>query len=154
MKRTILIVLTALALAGCVSDSASYYIDGRDHALSVRAVQAYFWKDEVSLKMVAARLPDCQRALPMATLPMAGFNVELFASGENVYALRAGSRVWRIQTLTCAELTEPSPPELGERLGAFKFDAQKKLVFEQAAASAATPAAAAADLPPAPAAAN
>lgn len=153
MKRTILILLTALALAGCVSESASHYIDGRDHALSVRAVQEYFWKDEVTLKMVAARLPDCQRALPMATLPITGFNVELFGSGENVYALRAGTRVWRIETLTCAELTEPNPPELGERLGAFKFDAQKKLVFESAAPAAATPAAAPATAP-APAAAN
>lgn len=152
MKRTILILLIAPALSACVSESASYYIDGRDHALSVRAEQEYFWKDEVSVNMVAARLPDCQRVMPMATLPIAGFDVELFGSGENVYSLRAGTQVWRIQTLTCAQLTEPNPQELGERLGAFKFDAQKKLVFEKAAAPAVP--APPPEPPPAPAAAN
>lgn len=151
MKRSILILLSALALTGCVSESASYYIDGRDHTLSLRAEQAYFWQDEVNVTMVAARLPDCQRVLPMANLPIAGFNVDLFGSGDNVYSLRAGTQVWRMQTLTCAQLTDPNPGELGERLGTFKFDAQKKLVFEQAAAPAPAPDAAA---PAAPAGTN
>jgi hypothetical protein len=34
-----LILLAPLLLAGCVNESASYYIDGNEHALTVRAEQ-------------------------------------------------------------------------------------------------------------------
>ncbi|HEX9172485.1 MAG TPA: hypothetical protein VF861_07475, partial [Telluria sp.] len=71
MKRILFLLLTPLLLAGCVRSSASYYIDGPAHSLSLRAEQAYFWNDEVIVKLVAAHLPDCQRQFPMTTLPVA-----------------------------------------------------------------------------------
>ena len=39
-------LLPSLLLAGCVDDSATYYIDGNHHALTVRAVQAHVQQQE------------------------------------------------------------------------------------------------------------
>lgn len=144
MKRSFLILLTPLVLAGCVRQSASHYIDGNQHSVSLRAEQEYFWNDEVVVKMAAARLPDCQRLFSLTTLPIAEFDMELFSAGDNVYTLRAGPQLWRFETQTCTMLTEPTPEELGERIGAFKLAADKTLTFEAAAATTA-PAPATAD---------
>jgi hypothetical protein len=137
MKRSKLLLLTPLLLAGCIRQSASYYIDSNQHTLSLRAEQEYFWQDDVVVKMAAARLPDCQRLFPVATLPIAGFRVELFSGGDNVYSLRAGKQVWRYETQTCTQLTEPTEAELGTPLGVFRLDADQKLVFDKAAGAAA-----------------
>jgi hypothetical protein len=144
MKRSKLLLLTPLLLAGCIRQSTSYYIDGNQHALSLRAEQEYFWQDDVVVRMAAARLPECQRLFPVATLPIAGFNVELFSGGDNVYSLRAGKQTWRFETQTCTQLTEPTAAELGAPLGVFRLDPEKKLVFDKPAPGAA---AAPADVP-------
>jgi hypothetical protein len=141
MKRSILFLLTPLVLAGCVRQSSSYYVDdGNQHSLSVRAEQEYFWSDEVIVKLAAARLPDCQRLFPLTTLPIADFHVELFGAGENVYSLRAGKEVWRVETQTCTQLPDPTAAELGTPLGTFRLDADKKLVFDKIPGAAPPPA--------------
>jgi hypothetical protein len=144
MRRT-LILLTALLLAGCVNESASYYVDGKEHSLTLRVQQDYFWQENVTLKMVAARLPDCQRLFTLGEEPPADLAVELFTSGDNTYTIRAGKQVWMIETNNCTQLPETTKPAFGEPLGVFKI-ADDKLVFEPAAAPAtntATPAPAA-----------
>lgn len=129
MKRITLLLLTPLLLAGCVRSSASYYIDGPNHSLSLRADQRNFWSGDVVVELMAARLPDCQRLFQMTTLPADAVDVELYSAGENVYSLRVGKQVMRVETQSCTRLTEPTAAELGQRLGAFRFDADKKLVF-------------------------
>lgn len=132
MRRT-WILLPPLLLAGCIKDSTSYYIDsGNEHTLTVRAEQEYFWKDEATLTLVAARRPDCQRQIPLATVPLGEMDVELFSAGDNVYNLRVGNQMWQVETQNCTQLAEPAPDALGEPVGVFKLDA-KELVFEQAA---------------------
>ncbi len=93
-----LLLLTPLLLAGCVDDSATYYIDGNQHALTVRVLQEYFWKKDVTIDLLASRMPDCQRRIPLGALPMSDVEIELFQSGENVYTLRAGEQAWRVET--------------------------------------------------------
>lgn len=139
MKRSILFLLTPLLLAGCIQQSASYYIEGPNHSLTVRAEQEYFWSKDVVVKLVAAHMPDCQRLFPMATLPVANFAIELYAGGDNVYSVRVGTQVMRVETQGCTRLTEPTTAELGERLGTFRLDGEKKMVFEKTAAAAAAP---------------
>lgn len=142
MKRSTFLLLTPLLLAGCVNQSTSYYIDGPDHSLTLRAEQEYFWNDALEVKMVAAHLPGCQRQFPMTILPAAELQIELYSAGDNVFSLRAGKQVMRIETGTCTRLPEPTPEELGQSLGTFKLNAEKKMVFEKnpAAASPAAPA--------------
>ena len=126
-----LLLLTPLLLAGCVDDSATYYIDGNQHALTVRVLQEYFWKKDVTIDLLASRMPDCQRRFPLGALPMSDVEIELFQSGENVYTLRAGEQVWRVETQGCSELEAPEQVT-GQPLGLFHLDENKKLVFEKA----------------------
>lgn len=128
-----LLLLAPLLLAGCVDGSATYYIDGNQHALSLRATQAYFWKKNVTLDLVAARMPDCQRRIALGELPISELELELFASGENEYTLRAGEQAWRVETQGCVELEAPAQVT-GQPLGLFHLDDDKKLIFEAAAA--------------------
>ena len=146
MKRSTFLILTPLLLAGCINQSTSYLIDGPDHSLTLRAEQEYFWNDALVVKMVAAHLPGCQRQFPMTTLPAAELQIALYSAGDNVYSLRVGKQVMRIETATCTRLPEPTAEELGEPLGTFKLNGEKKMVFEKAAATS--------TVAPAPAAAN
>lgn len=126
-----LLLLTPLLLAGCVDDSATYYIDGNQHALTVRVLQEYFWKKDVTIDLLASRMPDCQRRIPLGALPMSDVEIELFQSGENVYTLRAGEQAWRVETAGCSELEAPEQVT-GQPLGLFHLDENNKLVFEKA----------------------
>ena len=126
-----LLLLAPLLLAGCVDSSATYYIDGNQHALTVRALQEYFWKKDLTIDLLASRMPDCQRRFPLGSLPLADVEIELFASGENTYTLRAGEQAWRVETNGCTELEAPEQVT-GEPLGLFHFDEDDKLVFEKA----------------------
>ena len=163
MKCRKLFLLTPLLLAGCITESASYIIDGNEHALTVRVDQNYFWKDEVTVKLIAARLPECQRQFVLGNLAESQLEIGLFSSGENVFTLRAAGQLWRVETQSCKLLTAPADNALGERIGTFRLDAEKKMVFEAAgtatrsatpsATSSATPAVTSAEaLAPAPAA--
>lgn len=133
MRRT-WVLLAPLVLAGCIKDSASHYIDGNEHTLSVRVAQDYFWKDAVDVTVVAARWPDCQRQFAFGELPAAGIELELFAAGENVYSFRAGQRTWQLETRNCTLLPTPAPEALGEAVGVFRMG-EEKFVFEKAAGS-------------------
>ena len=137
--RRILIVLTPLLLAGCIKDSASYYVDsGNDHALTVRAEQEYFWSDAITLTLVAARMPDCQRVFTLARVPAREVSVELFASGENIFTVRSGAEIVQVETQGCSQLAVPAEGVSGEAIGTFRLD-DKKMTFERAAAPAPAP---------------
>jgi hypothetical protein len=125
-----LIVLAPVLLAGCVDGSASYIINGNEHALVVRAQQERFWEDLVSLRVIALNLPDCQRQFALGKLPAGGLDVELLANEGGIYTLRAGDRAWRLQADTCGELAPPAQVT-GKPLGAFRLIAGK-LVFVEA----------------------
>lgn len=142
MKRSLLVLLSPLLLAGCINQSASYYIDGPNHSLTLRAEQDYFWDKQVLLKAVAAHMPDCQRLFVFTSVAPADLIVDLFGAGENVYSLRAGAQVIRVDTTGCTRLTDPTAAELGQKLGTFHLDAQQKMVFDkEAGAPAPAPAA-------------
>jgi hypothetical protein len=124
-------LLAPLLLAGCVDDSATYYIDGNQHALTVRATQEYFWNKDVTLDLIATRMPDCQRRIPLGQLPVSDIDIELFGSGENIYTLRAGEQAWRVELEGCSEMAAPEQVT-GEPIGLFHLDEDKKLIFEKA----------------------
>lgn len=141
MRRT-LILLTPLLLAGCIQESASYSVDDHAQVLTLRAQQEYFWDDSVTLTLIAARMPDCQRQFKLGKVAADELTVELFAADDNVYNLRAGAEVWQVETNTCTESAKPDPKALGQPLGTYHLDEQgKKLVFEAAATAAAAVAA-------------
>lgn len=123
-----------LLLAGCVNDSANYQIDGRDHALILRVVQDYFWSKKANLRLIASRMPDCQRQFDLGEVSLSGLEIELFASGPNVYTVRVGEEAWQVDTQGCTELEAPDANAVtGQALGSFHLDDDEKLVFEAAA---------------------
>ncbi|MES2743107.1 MAG: hypothetical protein V4754_19455 [Pseudomonadota bacterium] len=136
MRKT-LVLLICVLLAGCVNDTASFYIDGRDHALSLRRQQSYFWQSEAEIALVAARLPECQRQHRLDTAPLDDLKVELFDAGEGLWNVRMDKRVWQIETEKCTGLTEleyDPKTDLGRPVGAFVAE-DGKLIFEAVAAS-------------------
>lgn len=126
--------LLAPLLAGCFDDAATYEIDGSQDALTVQATQDYFWRKEVTLDLIAARLPDCQRRFTLGALPIPELELELFASGESEYTLRAGAQAWRVDMQGCNEMQAPEQVT-GRPLGLFHLDEHKNLIFEAAAAT-------------------
>ena len=133
MRKTILI-LTPLLLAGCIQQSGSYFVsDARDHAITVRAEQEYFWNDNVTLKLVVSHFPDCQRQLPLAKANKADLAVELFSNGEGVFTLRSGSDVVQVDTQNCTQLPTPAPDALGDGIGVFSVGPADKMEFNLAA---------------------
>lgn len=150
MRKSLNLLMTivvAMLLTACVDDSASYIIDGNDHALTVRRQQDYFWKDEADVTLMAARMPDCQRLHALATVkPAAAVKVEVFSAGEETWNLRMGNQLWQIDTQNCNQLTElQNDPnaDLGQLVGSFNV-VDGKLVYAAVAAPAAAPAASAA----------
>lgn len=125
--------LFASLLAGCVNDSATYPIEGKEHALTLRVLQDYFWSKDATLRLTAARMPDCQRQMELGQVSLSGLEIELFASGPNLYTLRAGEDVWQVETQGCTELEAPEANAVtGQALGSFHLDEHDKLVFEAA----------------------
>ncbi len=146
MRKT-LVLLICVLLAGCVNDTASFYIDGRDHALSLRRQQAYFWQSQADIALVAARLPECQRQHPLGGAALDDLKVELFDAGDGLWNVRMDKRLWQIETEKCTGLTEleyDPKTDLGRPVGAFVVE-DGKLIFEAAPAgpAEATPAGAA-----------
>ncbi|MDC8758107.1 hypothetical protein [Janthinobacterium fluminis] len=139
MRKTLIVLMTVL-LAGCVDDSASYYIDGRDHALTLRRQQGYFWKDEAAVSLVASHLPECQRLHRLTTTEASGdLKGEVFSAGDGNWYLRLGGQLWQVETNTCNSLTElenDPKADLGQPVGSFVV-VDGKLVFEALPAQAA-----------------
>ena len=136
MRKT-LIVLTPLLLAGCIKQSASYYVsDARDHAITVRAEQEYVWDQRISLTLVASRFPDCQRAIKLQKVPKPDVVVELFSSGENVFTVRSGDELKQFEMQGCTELPTPAPNAIGQAVGVFRLGEGEKMDFEASAGPA------------------
>jgi hypothetical protein len=137
MTRRFLVLLTPLLLAGCVNESASYAVSGGDQSLTVLVTQDYFWSRQAGVRLVASRLPDCQRQFDLGKTPLADLNVELFSTGENSFLLRSGDEMWQVETQGCTRLPPPSDNVQAQPIGVFHLDGAKKLVFERAEGAAA-----------------
>lgn len=133
--RPLSLLLCCFAVAGCTSATATYRIDGADQTLSVRANQDYFWSDTLTVGMVAARMPECQRKIDLGKIAKGDFDVEIFDSGENIYTVRSGEQMWQVNIETCTNLGEPKAGVSGLPVGNFKFE-KKELVFLKAGAAA------------------
>ena len=86
--RLPIILLAPLLLAGCISETASYAIDDRQHALVVRIDQDYFWSKQASLRLIVSRMPDCQRQMELGEVRLPGLEIELFDNGNGTYTIK------------------------------------------------------------------
>lgn len=127
-------VLFGASLTACVKQSTSYVIDGKEHALTLRADQRYLWQDSVELTLIAARMPECQRKFELGEAPLDEIAVELYGAGENLYNVRAGEQRWQVDTGSCTRSELAPDGALGQPLGSFMLNEEGKMVFEPAAA--------------------
>ncbi|WP_109246582.1 hypothetical protein [Massilia glaciei] len=131
MLRMIGILLVPVLLAGCIRDGKTHYVEGREHSLTVRAEQEYFWKDEVTLTFVASRTPECTRVFPMTKVPRAEVALTLHTLGNDVWNVRLGERTWQFETQGCTQRAGPPKDALGDLVGTFTLR-DKKLVYQPA----------------------
>jgi hypothetical protein len=90
------------------------------------------------LRLIASRLPECQRQFDLGKTPLVDLNVELFSTGDETFLLRSGDDMWQVETRDCRQLPEPSDNVQAQPIGVFHMDAKKRLVFEPAEGSVAT----------------
>jgi hypothetical protein len=130
------LLLLPILLAGCVNESASYSTANGGGDLTVVVTQNVFWKKEGALRLIASRMPDCQRQHELGKVPLADLNVELFSTGEDKFLLRVDDEMWLVEPGNCAQLPAPSDEVQAQPIGVFHFDKKKKLVFEAAEGAA------------------
>lgn len=149
MKPLIPMLSAALLLAGCMNESATLALDGKDHGLTLQARQPWFWDQKVDLEVVMSRLPDCQRrsrldaAMP-AEIALEVFRPEAGEFAEPILILRQGARHYALGLANCeVQAFKAVPQKPGALLGTFRMEG-KQLRFNaapapRAASAAATP---------------
>lgn len=121
-------------LAGCMSDSASYLIDGDNkHTLTVLRNQDFFWKKTVNLSVVPTRLPDCQESIKIKDVARDA-ELHLYWSPEEyaepIYILDVEGDFYAVSTRTCkTQAFKEKPANPGTPVGVFKEDGGR-FVFE------------------------
>ena len=133
--RKILIALLPLLLAGCVDDTASYRTDGGNLSITVHRAQEHIWSNDVTVEVVVARQPECQRRVELGVIPAADVEFELLSPGDDQWYLRAGQQLWQFETVNCSQYEE-AKGQPGQLLGTYKVEAGK-LMFEPAKQAAA-----------------
>ena len=142
MKPLILALPAALLLAGCMNESATLSLDGKDQSLTLQAKQPWFWDQRVDLELVMSRLPDCQRrsrldaAMP-AEIALEVFRPEAGEFAEPILILRQGGRHYALGLANCElQAFKAAPQKPGVLLGTFRMQGQR-LKFNAAPAPAA-----------------
>ncbi len=137
--RMALCALLLAPLAGCMSDSASYLIDGdNQHTITVLRNQDLFWKRTVDLRVVPTRLPECQESILIPDVPRDA-EMALFRAPEDyarpLYFLEVAGEFYALTTEGCkGRHFETSPGNPGTPLGIF-VERAGRLVFEAAKAA-------------------
>jgi hypothetical protein len=123
--RNLMLLLVPLTLAGCISDTASYMIDGdRNHAVIVSRSQKWFWSDKVSITVLATRQPDCMGGLEIQDVP-SGDPIVLHQAPdeypEPIYIMDAGGNHYAVSNASCrVQKFATAPADLGPVVGSFK----------------------------------
>ena len=123
-----------LLLAGCIDDSASFEIGGRDHALSLIREQRYFWEDEVELSLVVTRLPDCQRRHALESVGTRGTKIELYETEAQTFLLRQDKNWYVADSDSCSveRIETPKQGAQGNLRGTFEQEDEEKFTFVKA----------------------
>lgn len=123
-RRALAAGLAAIALAGCVYDTASYRLaDDGDQSIVLARRQDWFWQDSGRLAVTVSRLPECQGGSEIEDVPLAA-SYELYQAPpdypEAILILKIGARHFALGTESCrVQEFDETPPDLGRKLGVF-----------------------------------
>jgi hypothetical protein len=123
--RLALCVALLAPLAGCMSDSASFLIDGDNkHTITVLRNQDFFWKKTVNLSVVPTRLPECQESIKIKDVPRDAEMTLYWAPddfAEPIHILDVEGEFYALSTRTCkSQHFEAKPTTPGTPVGVFK----------------------------------
>jgi len=123
--RNLLLLLVPLTLSGCISDTASYMINGdRNHAIVLSRSQPWFWDAKVNVTVLATRYPDCMGGLELKDVPNDEPIVLHQAPDEYpepIYIMDAGGNHYAVSNESCrVQKFDKAPADLGPVIGSFK----------------------------------
>ncbi|MBM4180664.1 MAG: hypothetical protein FJ209_03790 [Betaproteobacteria bacterium] len=122
--RPLFVLPLALALAGCMQDSASYTFPEKDHAITLIRMQDWPWQSSLSLDVMAVRMPDCNGGLRIRDVPRKAEFVLFQAPdtyAEPIFILRVDRRNFAVSTASCrVQEFKEAPEDAGRMLGHFR----------------------------------
>jgi hypothetical protein len=124
MKRCMLLLPLLPLLAGCLQDTASYALEGKDHAITLVRNQTWPWQSGVEVEVVALRLPECNGGGAIEEVdrhaPLTLYQApDEYA--EPIFMLQVDQRVFAVSTQSCRLQQFATIPEnLGSKLGRFQ----------------------------------
>ncbi|MBR0566680.1 hypothetical protein J5J83_11200 [Azoarcus sp. L1K30] len=98
---TLALIAMLPLLSGCENSAVAYSIEGKEHALTLLREQPYFWSDEVTQYVIAARLPQCQRKVRIHPGRTQMVDLEVYEAGYQMWALHQGARWYLASTEEC-----------------------------------------------------
>jgi hypothetical protein len=113
------------ALAGCVQDTASFMInDDRNHAISVRRAQSWFWDKSLDVTIVVARQPECVGGLDVKGVD-SGTELVLHRApdeyAEPIFILDIQGVDYAVSTQSCrVQKFDAAPADPGPVIGRYK----------------------------------
>ncbi|MDR0703151.1 MAG: hypothetical protein LBF61_12285 [Azoarcus sp.] len=131
--RAFVLLATLPYLAACENEAVSMMIDGRNHALVLVREQQYFWRDTVEQSLIASRLPDCQRKVKIRPGRTTMTPLEVYETGEMLWALHQGGQWYLASTEECRvqDWHKPADQSPGQARGRFEMRGGK-VVFTPA----------------------
>ena len=99
--RSLALVAVLPWLAACENSATAYMVDGSQHALILVREQPYFWTADVEQALIVSRLPACQRKVKIHHSSTEMVEVEVYAAGDLLWALRQGGRWYLASTERC-----------------------------------------------------
>ncbi|MDR1062936.1 MAG: hypothetical protein LBL48_03235 [Azoarcus sp.] len=120
--RALAVLAVLSLLAACENGATSMMIDGRNHAIVLVREQQYFWRDTVEQSIIASRLPSCQRKVKIHPGRTAMMPIEVYETGEMLWALRQGNRWYLVSTEECRvqDWRKPDDQSPGQPMGRFE----------------------------------
>ena len=117
-------LLAILPLAGCIQDTASYPLPGKDHAITLIRNQTWFWQDTLDVDVIAIRLPECNAGIRVQGVKV-GADMALNKAPdeypEPIFILRLDQRHFAISTQSCqVQAFKEKPGDPGTPVGHFK----------------------------------
>lgn len=116
-------------LAGCVDDRTAYQA-GDNQIFTIIREQPYFWKNEVNLYLVVARMPDCMRRHKIGTAKT-DTRIELWQYRPDTYIVKFDDSMFATETRTCEgleKLDQDPPGGKGTLIGTYE-QGKDKFVF-------------------------
>ena len=119
--RLAYLALPALLLSGCfLQDTASYPLDGRDHAITVKRTQRWPWDSTLVVEVIVRRQSECTAGGSFEDVTHDAKLLVYRAAEDQHLLVKTGKRYFNVDTYNCrVDRMKEAPEERGDKLGTF-----------------------------------